>query len=134
MPEPGRLADDIDRAANSVGGYVEIRMEPPMPDTPTLRDAAEAHFDAYMAWVEGGLRNDDEALRPLCDTADTLRAALSADAAGRARAEAAIARCEAEDAWAAFFEPGKMGGFDEQMTLAMERAAARLALAEQVPA
>lgn len=46
MPEPGRLADDIDRAANSVGGYVEIRMEPPMPDTPTLRDAAEALLKA----------------------------------------------------------------------------------------
>ena len=66
-----------------------------MPDTPTLRDAAEAHFDAYMAWVEGGLRNDDEALRPLCDTADTLRAALSAEEAWRARAEAAIAHSDA---------------------------------------
>lgn len=41
------------------------------------------------------------------------------------RAEAAIARCEAEDAWAAFFEPGKMGSWDEQVALDEARRAAR---------
>lgn len=69
--------------------------KPADPRSP-LAAAVEAHFDAYMAWVVGGLRNDDEALSPLCDTADALRAALDADTAWRARAEAAVAVMEAQ--------------------------------------
>ena len=75
-----------------------------MPDhpTPTLRDAAEAH----VAVVRKALRLDEvdgrmtdaeaaEAMTAVVFSANALRAALAAEDAWRARAEAAIARMPA---------------------------------------
>ena len=78
-----------------------------MPDhpTPTLRDAAEAH----VAVVRKALRLDEvdgrmtdaeaaEAMTAVVFSANALRAALAAEDAWRARAEAAIAWVEAHKA------------------------------------
>lgn len=63
-----------------------------MPDTPTLREAAEA----FVAAIDACRMADVLALPSGArDKLNTLRAALDAEAAWRARAEAAIALAEA---------------------------------------
>jgi hypothetical protein len=72
-----------------------------MPDTTTLRDAAEALLNEVEAWAAA--HDDSNGIDPffafLQETRaarDALRAALDAEAAWRARAEPAIALLEAE--------------------------------------